>query len=577
MYEQMAEGWGASAAASLSASLGGGRGSRNPGDSPPGDDDLATLGADGRITPHAADMLRAMNRTQLVDAIVDLQSRHRSREQMRRDGVAEMSEPDDASQPAYVRDWVDDVTDLGFIAIPAELADEFETRQKRPEEQTETSSEQTETSSEQTEDVEPSAEEPSADVARVGLSKRRRVRELKKNALGFVELPKPTKPAKGETRHAKTVEETDAKTGRDDVTPLGFLKAPRASGRDARFDAPEGEDALDPDAVTELGFLRRPGGDVSDMGKNKGPGVDLDKIASRKMNEQRQRALRVISKWRKVHALYTLTKGGYGTVFIDAASVMIRDPTLLIKEEMKHNSLVTLSDFGGEKDQSLLNTGLLAAAPGKQTWDLLEDWIRTELYGQADEQEHLVYEIAPRAKEEGKKIHGMPHQMFPSYLTFYKGRLENIRTKHGEYAKYGDTAVVHAGYCGTVAGKKAFLDRVNKMDRLEMFSRHFGSNHGNWYNQHMKYKETDAERNGCDVHGRDKFRTCGKAPWDSPCEETWADDADDLPELPFAPYAEAAVTEATRRAITVQEASDIETTVMGISDIRKASGTAQIA
>ena len=85
----------------------------------------------------------------------------------------------------------------------------------------------------------------------------------------------------------------------------------------------------------------------------------------------------------------------------------------VIKEEMKHNLLVTLSDFGGEKDQSLLNTGLLAAAPGKQTWDLLEDWIRTELYGQADEQEHLVYEIAPRAKEEGKKIHGMPHQMFP--------------------------------------------------------------------------------------------------------------------------------------------------------------------
>ena len=45
------------------------------------------------------------------------------------------------------------------------------------------------------------------------------------------------------------------------------------------------------------------------------------------------------------------------------------------------------------------------------------------------------------------------------------------------------------------------------MDRLEMFSRHFGSNYGNWYNQHMKYKETDAERDGCDVHGRDKFRT----------------------------------------------------------------------
>ncbi len=584
MYEQMAEGWGASASASAGL---GGMGSRDGRDRG-GVDDLATLGTDGRITPHAADMLRAMNRTQLVDAIVDLQSRHRSRVRMRRDGVAETI-PDDA-KPAYVRDWVDDVTDLGFIAIPAELADEFETRQKKPEEPSGDS-------------LREPADGPIADaaddVARVGLSKksksspRRRVRELKKNALGFVELPKPTNTAKGETGAVRgrvrsslikmiNSETRDAKVAsrRGDVTPLGFLKARRASGRDARFDAPEGEDALsdgDPDAVTELGFLRRPGGDVSDMGKKKGPGVDLDKIASRKMNEQRQRALRVISKWRKVHALYTLTKGGYGTVFIDAASVMIRDPTLLVKEEMKHNLLVTLSDFGGEKDQSLLNTGLLAAAPGKQTWDLLEDWIRTELYGQADEQEHLVYEIAPRAKEEGKKIHGMPHQMFPSYLTFYKGRLENIRTKHGDYAKYGDTAIVHAGYCGTVAGKKAFLDRVNKMDRLEMFSRHFGSNHGNWYNQRMKYKETDAERDGCDVHGRDTFRTCGKAPWDSPCDEVWADDADDLPELPAPPDAEAAVSEATRMAITAREASDIETTVMGISDVREASGTAQIA
>ena len=144
---------------------------------------------------------------------------------------------------------------------------------------------------------------------------------------------------------------------------------------------------------------------------------------------------------------------------------------------------------------------------------------------------------------------------------------------------YGDTAVVHAGYCGTVAGKKAFLDRVNKMDRLEMFSRHFGSNHGNWYNQHMRYKETKAERDGCDVHGRTQFRTCGKAPWDGACKDVWAEDADDLPELPVPPAAEAAISEASRDAITIEEAADIETTVMGISEIRKAAGTsaAQIA
>ena len=53
----------------------------------------------------------------------------------------------------------------------------------------------------------------------------------------------------------------------------------------------------------------------------------------------------------------------------------------------------------------------------------------------------------------------------------------------------------------------------------------------------------------------------------------------DLPELPVPPAAEAAISEAYRDAITIEEAADIETTVMGISDIRKAAGTstAQIA
>ena len=574
MYEQMAEGWGAAGSSSSSAGLG----NMGGGDDDTGSD-LATLGSDGRITRHAADMLRAMNRTQLVDAIVDLQHAHEARTSARHDGSAEVVEQPE--EKPYVRDWVDDVTELGFIAIPAELADQFETRQKP------------------VEPVEPV--EVAQEVARIGLRKKsskksskkhvvaeapkKKVRVLsKKNTLGFVELPAPkhANPAPVPPLTPGVVKMSTATA--DVVTPLGFLKAPRANKRDARFETPDGEDTLvvdDPDAVTALGFIKRPGGDASaDVGKGrKGPGVNLDKIASRKMNEKRQRALRVMSKWRKVHALYTLTKGGYGTVFIDAASVMIRDPTTLIKEEMKHNSLVTLSDFGGEKDQSLLNTGLLAAAPGKQTWDLLSDWIRTELYGEEDEQEHLVYDIAPHAKEQGKKVHGMPHQMFPSYLTFYKGRLTDIKTEHGEQAKYGDTAVVHAGYCGTVAGKKAFLDRVNKMDRLEMFSRHFGSNHGNWYNQHMRYKETKAERDGCDVHGRTQFRTCGKAPWDGACKDVWAEDADDLPELPVPPAAEAAISEASRDAITIEEAADIETTVMGISEIRKAAGTsaAQIA
>ena len=206
------------------------------------------------------------------------------------------------------------MTELGFIAIPAELADQFETRQKP---------------------VEPveAPVEVAQEVAQIGLRKKsskksskkhdvaeapkRKVRELsKKNALGFVELPAPkhAKPAPVAPLTPGVVKMSTATA--DAVTPLGFLKAPRANKRDARFETPDGEDALvedDPDAVTALGFIKRPGGDASaDVGKGrKGPGVNLDKIASRKMNEKRQRALRVMSKWRKVHALYTLTTVSY--------------------------------------------------------------------------------------------------------------------------------------------------------------------------------------------------------------------------------------------------------------------------
>ena len=124
MYEQMAEGWGAAGSSSSSAGLG----NMGGGDDDATGSDLATLGSDGRITRHAADMLRAMNRTQLVDAIVDLQHAHEARTSARHDGSAEVVEQPE--EKPYVRDWVDDVTELGFIAIPAELADQFETRQK---------------------------------------------------------------------------------------------------------------------------------------------------------------------------------------------------------------------------------------------------------------------------------------------------------------------------------------------------------------------------------------------------------------------------------------------------------------
>ena len=128
-----------------------------------------------------------------------------------------------------MRDWVDDVTELGFIAIPAELADQFETRQKP------------------VEPVEPV--EVAQEVARIGLRKKsskksskkhvvaeapkKKVRVLsKKNTLGFVELPAPkhANPAPVPPLTPGVVKMSTATA--DVVTPLGFLKAPHANKRD---------------------------------------------------------------------------------------------------------------------------------------------------------------------------------------------------------------------------------------------------------------------------------------------------------------------------------------------------------
>ena len=75
------------------------------------------------------------------------------------------------------------------------------------------------------------------------------------------------------------------------------------------------------------------------------------------------KALRVAWCWRKVHAVYTLVRGGYPAVFLDASTVALADPRAHVASRLARAELVTLADFGGAKEQQAINTGVPAAAP----------------------------------------------------------------------------------------------------------------------------------------------------------------------------------------------------------------------
>ena len=78
-------------------------------------------------------------------------------------------------------------------------------------------------------------------------------------------------------------------------------------------------------------------------------------------------ALRMVWCWRKVHAVYTLIKGGYPAIFMDASTFVIRDPRPVVTAHFASARLITLADFGGAKEQNAINTGLVAAQPGAAT------------------------------------------------------------------------------------------------------------------------------------------------------------------------------------------------------------------
>ena len=248
------------------------------------------------------------------------------------------------------------------------------------------------------------------------------------------------------------------------------------------------------------------------------------------------KALRVAWCWRKVHAVYTLVRGGYPAVFLDASTVALADPRAHVASRLARAELVTLADFGGAKEQQAINTGLLAAAPDsfpvmtdssdssarggglpslreRRTVRLMEEWMAYEPDATDTEQAYLTWELAPVARARGDVIVALPHNKFPSYVTFDEDKhvrgggnaLANpesgIEPESNDGGSGGVT--VHAAYCGSVSGKLSFLRRVEALAR----------------DPSGLAKAPDAdELAGCDAYDKNKFRACGRAPWDGDCD-----------------------------------------------------------
>jgi hypothetical protein len=251
------------------------------------------------------------------------------------------------------------------------------------------------------------------------------------------------------------------------------------------------------------------------------------------------KALRVAWCWRKVHAVYTLVRGGYPAVFLDASTVALADPRAHVARRLARAELVTLADFGGAKEQQAINTGVLAAAPDsfpvmtdssdssarggglpslreRRTVRLMEEWMAYEPDATDTEQAYLTWELAPVARARGDVIVALPHDRFPSYVTFDEDKhvrgggdaLAPIgRDRSGIEPESNDDSVggvtVHAAYCGSVSGKLSFLRRVEALAR----------------DPSGLAKAPDAEElAGCDAYDKNKFRACGNAPWDGDCD-----------------------------------------------------------
>ena len=138
------------------------------------------------------------------------------------------------------------------------------------------------------------------------------------------------------------------------------------------------------------------------------------------------KALRVAWCWRKVHALYTLVEGGVPAVFLDASTAVLADPRPAVAARLADGAtLVTLSDFGGAKEQEAINTGLVAARRGRARGATVGGVDGDGARAEDTEQAYLTWELAPEARARGDRIVALPHAKFPSYVTFDKR--EHIR------------------------------------------------------------------------------------------------------------------------------------------------------
>jgi hypothetical protein len=118
------------------------------------------------------------------------------------------------------------------------------------------------------------------------------------------------------------------------------------------------------------------------------------------------------------------------------------------------------------------------------------------------EQAYLTWELAPAARARGDVIVALPHDKFPSYVTFDEKRhVLGTTTRQDSNDVVSGGVTVHAAYCGSVSGKLAFLRRVEALARDPSLA-----------------KQPDAdELAGCDAYDKNKFRQCGNAPWDGDC------------------------------------------------------------
>lgn len=240
---------------------------------------------------------------------------------------------------------------------------------------------------------------------------------------------------------------------------------------------------LDTDMIDVLGEHMNTDGSIS-AGRDDANG-DLGK------------ALRIVWTWRKVHVVYTLVQAGYGCLFLDASTVLLNDPRELVRAKLDAGALlVTLSDFGGQLEQKAINTGLIAARPNEYIGKLLEDWMKLEPDATDTEQAALTWNIAPNARADGVIITALSQAVAPSYLTFDVNA--HMNRDSGQFSGY----LVHAAYCGSVAGKIAFLNRVERLSQDST---------------KILPVSKDEER-GCDVFDRHKFFSCGLAPWDGICQ-----------------------------------------------------------